>query len=132
MVATMESERTTTKQNNKVSMAITAFAFIGALVALIWLAIVTSSLNEARAKLDSTQNATRTLQTQLAELSQRTQSHGAMLNMPQMKLMAPRDAMNPMQGMPGTGMEHPPGGETMPQQPQAGGHGMGNNNPKSR
>ncbi len=125
MVATMESERTTTKQNNKVSMAIAALSCIGALVALIWLAVVSSSLNEARAKLDSTQNATRILQTQLAELSQKTQSHGTMLNMRQMPQGAPADARTPMQGMPGTGMEQPPGGVTIPQHPPANGHDMG-------
>ena len=121
MVATIESERTTLSQTNKVPMTTSVVACVGALVALIWLAVVTNNLNDTRAKLDITQAATRTLQTQVYDLTQRTQGHESMLNTPQMQNGAPKDTMKPMQGMPGMGMQsmqqpmQQPGAGTMPQ-----------------
>ena len=149
MVATIDSERTTSKQNNRVLLVLSLVACAGALVALIWLAVVTTSLNEARSNLDITQAATRTLQTQIFDLSKNVQGHesmpaalqtqsGAMKPMPDMPMqgMPMHDmpmqqtpqgtagsATKPMPGMSAPSVAPSPGAGSMPQQPQAGGMG---------
>ncbi len=124
MVATIESESELIKsKRNDVTMTVATVACVGALVALIWLAFITSNLNEARAKLDTVQNNTTALQVQVFDMSQKTRSHEGMSNMEG----PPQGAAGAMQGMPGGGMQQmqQSPAANMPQQAPPAGKGMG-------
>lgn len=131
MVATIEAERTVTKEENKVWKAISALSGVGALVALVWLGVVTSNLSEMRAKLDKVETTANTTQFQLNEVSQRMRGHETSQSMNAMPQAAPSGTGAPMQGMQGMqgmgtqSMQPPAGSGNAPTQPQTGGQGMG-------
>lgn len=130
MVATIDAERTatTTSTNDKVWKAISVFSAVGALAALIWLGVVTSNLNDTRAKLDRIAPTANSAQMQFNDPSQRVRGREAYQNTNPMQQAAPNTAADPMPWMPSLGYQQAQpsvDAGTMPNQPQTGRHGMG-------